>query len=96
MIQAISSCLKTAKSTSRLQGLNCAYYQKYGNKDRNKQTRKATPPKEVENDASARPPNLTWVSCDGVTLTRDFLAPKVDRFMPLPRRPLGSVGIKIG
>jgi len=47
-------------------------------------TRKASWPKWVKNDASARPPSLPLPSCDLELWPPD---PKVDHFMPLPRGP---------
>jgi len=49
---------------------------------------------EVENDASARPPNLT--SASGVTLSYDLLTPKVDRFILLSSWSLVSICNKMG
>jgi len=54
-------------------------------------TRRASQPKGVETDASVRPPYLSSASCD-----LDLRLPglKVDRFVPLSRRPLVPTGIK--
>jgi len=57
------------------------------------ETGKPARAKGVENDVSARPPNLSSASCNFDVLSPD--PPKIVRFIPFPHGPLVSFGIKI-